>query len=108
MKLFKSTDDKLAELGFKKVADNVEGVRYKRRVIKRTSYTQRLKIFYQIQNHTFLIQTCDENLLNKDCTDNAEVGLTIEEAELAVKKAKELKKKREKFEKRRNKANSKP
>jgi hypothetical protein len=107
MKLFKSTDDKLAELGFKKVADNVEGVRYRRRVVK-YSYTQRLEISYKIHNHSVLIQSYDENLLDKECIGNVGVGLTIEEAELALKKAKEFKKKREKFEKRRNKANSKP
>ena len=89
MRLFKTTDEKLAEIGFVKVTENNYGACYQREN-NEYNYTQRLDISHK-QSGKHLIQSYEEGV-NKDKLNNA-VGLTCYEAKLAIKKYHELKRK---------------
>ena len=85
MRLFKTTDEKLAEIGFMRASENNYGVCYQREN-KKYNYTHRLDILHK-QSGKHLIQSYEEG------TNNNVVGLTYYETKLAMKKYRELKRK---------------
>lgn len=88
MKLFKTVDEKFAEIGFVKVEENEYGVIYKRKNNK-YNYTQALALLYKYSGK-HLIQSYDENLMDEKKIGNTCVGLTMYEAKLCVKKMKQM------------------
>ena len=84
MKFFKSVDDKLADIGFVKVDDTEFDVIYERENTQ-YGYTQRLALLPK-RSGRHIIQSYQKDL-NKSCFNNM-VGLTVYEAELAIKKMK--------------------
>lgn len=91
MKLFKSVDEKLKDLGFKKLEENKFGVSYVKDITE-FSYKQRLDIMHKA-NGKHLIQSYQEGT-NSDGLNNV-VGLSYEETKLAMKKYRQLKRKYE-------------
>lgn len=89
MKLFKTVDEKLAEVGFVKVTENNYGACYQRTNIE-GNYTQRLDILYK-ESGNHLIMSYEEGV-NKNNLNNV-VGLTYTETALAMKKYRELRRK---------------
>lgn len=84
MKLFKSADEKLADIGFVKLADNAYYVAYARDVPEE-NFTQRLDIIRKA-NSRHLVQSYDKNLHGVDNIGNVCVGLTAREMKLAMQK----------------------
>lgn len=93
IKLFKSVDDKLSDLGFAKImdedADDFYGVSYAR-YIQEYGYNQRLDIMHKASGR-HLIQSYQEDT-NSDGYNNV-VGLTYKETKLAMKKYRQMKRK---------------
>ena len=85
MKLFKSVDEKLKDLGFKKLEENKHGVCYVRTT--KQGYRQRLDILHKAYGR-HLIQSYQEGV-NSDGFNNM-VGLSYEETKLAMKKYRQL------------------
>lgn len=83
MKLFKSVDEKLADIGFVKIADNDYCVAYKRETPE--NFTQRLDIVHKMTGR-HLVQSYDVDLYDADNIGNVCVGLTAREMKLAMKK----------------------
>lgn len=93
MKLFKSVDERLKDLGFEKVeAEDKYGAFYSRVVPINSddSYVHRLDIIHKA-NGKHLIQSYEEKV-NSDGFNNT-VGLTYEITKLAIKKYRQLKRK---------------
>lgn len=93
MKLFKSVDNRLKELGFEKVeAENKYGACFMRVVPINSddSYIHRLDIIHKA-NGNHLIQSYQEGV-NSDGLNNM-VGLNYEATKLAMKKYRQLKRK---------------
>ena len=88
MKLFKTVDEKFADIGFTKVEEDEYGVTYKRNVSKH-NYTQTLALLHKT-NGRHLIQSYDADLMDEKKIGNTCVGLTMYEAKLCVKKMKEM------------------
>lgn len=84
MKLFKSVDDKLADIGFEKIADNDYYVAYKREAPDEC-FTQCLDIICKAKGR-HLVQSYDVDLYDADNIGNVCVGLTVREMKLAMKK----------------------
>ena len=84
MRLFKSIDEKLADIGFKKIADNEYYVAYKRDAPEE-NFTQRLDIVRKARG-CHIVQSYDEDLRDVDNIGNVCVGLTALEMRLALKK----------------------
>lgn len=84
MRLFKSIDDKLADIGFVKIADNAYYVAYARE-IPEENFTQRLDIVRKA-NGRHLVQSYDADLRDVDNIGNVCVGLTAREMNLAMQK----------------------
>lgn len=84
MKLFKSVDEKLADIGFVKIADNDYYVAYKRETPEE-NFTQRLDIVRKMKGR-HLVQSYDKDLHDTDNIGNVCVGLTAYEMRLAMKK----------------------
>lgn len=82
MKIFKSIDDKFAEIGFEKIIDNDFTVKYLREN-KKFKYIQVLEIL-----HKGIVQSYDQNLFDEKKISNCVVGLTYYEMKLCLKKAK--------------------
>lgn len=87
MKLFKTVDEKLAEVGFVKVTENNYRACYQRKNIE-YNYIQRLDILYK-ESGNHLIMSYEEGV-NTNGLNNV-VGLTYIETSLAMKKYRELK-----------------
>lgn len=87
MKLFKSTDEKLKEIGFEKIQDDNYGVTYER-FNMRYNYTQVLTIVHK-KSGNHIIQSYDKNLFDSKGIGNTCVGLTYRETKLIMKKIKE-------------------
>ena len=83
MKLFKSADEKLAEIGFKKIVENKYGIVYAR-YDKKYKYTQVVDIS-QISSGYHIIHSYDVDSKGCSC-----VGLTAYEMKLFMKKMKQL------------------
>jgi hypothetical protein len=82
MKLFKSVDEKLLEIGFVKEVDDDYCVSYVR---KKYAYTQCLDILHKA-NGLHIIQSYDRDLIDAKLIGNTCVGLTYYEMKLAMKK----------------------
>lgn len=92
MKLFKSVDDKLKDLGFDKNDEDKYGVSYSRviSINENNKYTHNLDILHK-DNGNHIIQSYEEEL-NNDGFNNM-VGLAYKETKLAMKKYRQLKRK---------------
>lgn len=88
MKLFKSVDDKLLELGFKKISEDKYGVSYERSDSE-MKYIHRVDIARK-SSGKHLLQSYDPNLSDKEEIGNTGVGLTTYEMELFTKKMKQI------------------
>lgn len=88
MKLFKTVDEKFAEIGFEKVEENEYGVTYKRK-IEEHNFTQTLALLHKASGR-HLIQSYDAELMDEKKIGNTCVGLTMYEAKLCVKKMKQM------------------
>ena len=84
MRLFKSVDEKLADIGFEKIADDEYYVAYKREDPEEC-FTQRLDIICKAKGR-HLVQSYDVDLYDADNIGNVCVGLTARETKLALKK----------------------
>ena len=87
MKLFKSTDEKLKEIGFVKTQDDNYAVTYERFNI-RYNYTQVLTIVHK-KSGQHIIQSYDKYLMDNKGIGNTCVGLTYRETKLIMKKIRE-------------------
>ena len=84
MKLFKTVDEKLADIGFVKVEDNECYVSYERED-KEYNYTQCLDILHK-NSGRHIIQSYDKHLFDERKIGNTCVGLTYYETKLIMKK----------------------
>lgn len=88
MKLFKSTDEKLSEIGFEKTCESDVVVQYKR-YSKTFSFYQIVDIVRK-SNGRHLLQSYDAELMDNNHTGNVGCGLTGYEMKLFLKKMKQL------------------
>lgn len=88
MKLFKSVDDKLLEIGFKKIRENEYGATYERNDPK-MKYTHRVDIVRKSSGE-HILHSYDPTLFDTKKIGNTCVGLTAYEMELFVKKMKQI------------------
>ena len=88
MKLFKSIDEKFAEIGFVKTEENEYGAIYKRKN-ERFNYTQTLHLVHKKSGRN-IIQSYDAALTDSRGIGCTCVGLTAYEAKLCVKKMKQM------------------
>lgn len=90
MKLFKTVDDKLAKLGFKKdeEASSKYITRYKR-YIKLYGYNQIVDIIHKASGR-HILQSYDPNLGDNESIGNTCIGLTYTELKLFTKKMAQL------------------
>ena len=88
MKLFKTTDEKFAEIGFIKINENEYGVHYQRNN-KEYSYVHTLYLCRK-SNGRHIVQSYDENLTDVKGIGNTCVGLTMYEMKLCLKKMKQM------------------
>ena len=86
MKLFKSTDEKLQEIGFTKVVENECYAQYEREDVE-FDYVQSLDLYHKASGRHIMLSCQKEG--NTDGFNNA-VGLTAYEMKLVLKKMKEL------------------
>ena len=89
LKLFKTVDQKLEDIGFKKVEDNDYSVIYER-WNKIYGYTHVLAICHK-NSGRHIIQSYDKNLFDENKIGNVGVGLTYYETKLILKKMKQKK-----------------
>lgn len=92
MKLFKTIDDKIADLGFRKVTDNQFVVLYERQnegfnQEKHYGYTHVVSIAHK-RSGNHIIQSYDAYLFDNQHIGNTCVGLTYKEMKLFLKKMK--------------------
>ena len=92
LKIFKTVDDKIAELGFVKVKDDDYMVAYERRIKYQgeDSYTQSVDICHK-RSGRHIIQSYDMDLFDSQGVGNTCVGLTYKETKLFLKKMKQKK-----------------
>lgn len=88
MKLFKTVDEKFAEIGFTKVAENKYGATYHRYNTK-YSYMQVLDFVHK-QSGRHIIQSYDNSLFDEKRIGNTCVGLSMYEIKLCMKKMKQM------------------
>ena len=86
MKLFKTTDEKLKDIGFVKIREDKYGVTYERNV---GSFLQRLDMLHK-HSGKHILQSYDPNLFDNKTIGNTCVGLTMYEIKLCFKKMKEM------------------
>lgn len=84
MKLFKTVDHKLADIGFVKVREDKHGVEYER-VNKEFGYTQCVNILHK-HSGKHILQSYDKELFDNKGIGNTCVGLTTYELKLFYKK----------------------
>ena len=85
MKLFKSVDERLSDLGFTKIGDNDYGVHYERE-IKEYNYIQIISINHKASGKHIMLSYQKD--VNTNGYNNA-VGLTYLETKLFLKKMKQ-------------------
>lgn len=88
MKLFKTIDEKFAEIGFVKVKEDEYGAVYERKVFP-YGYIQKLDLLHKASGR-HIVQSYDPNLFdgkNIGCTC---VGLSMYEMKLCMKKMKQM------------------
>ncbi len=88
MKLFKTVDEKLADIGFTKVSENKYGVEYERKD-NRHNFTQIVSIGHK-KSGRHILQSYDPNLIDSKKIGNTCVGLTGYEMSLFLKKMKQI------------------
>lgn len=88
MKLFKSIDARLEEIGFVKVAENEYGAVFERVNVK-YNYTQCVDLLCKASG-AHIIQSYDKTLLDEKKIGNTCVGLTGYETKLFLKKMRKI------------------
>lgn len=88
MKLFKSVDEKLKEIGFVKIKEDKYGVRYERKNSK-YNFTQSVDILHKASGR-HILQSYDPDLMDEKKVGNTCVGLTGYEMKLFLKKMKQI------------------
>ncbi len=94
MKIFKTIDEKFAEIGFVKIKEDKFGAVYDR-VINQYGwdcvygYIQRLNLLHKA-NGRHLVQSYDPHLMDREKIGNTCVGLTMYEMKLCLKKMKQM------------------
>lgn len=88
MKLFKSIDDKFAEIGFVKIEENKYGCEYERKN-EEYNYTQTIHITHK-KSGRHIVQSYDRDLMDNKNIGNTCVGLTGYEMKLIIKKMKQM------------------
>ena len=88
MKLFKSVDEKLKEIGFVKIEEDKYGVRYERKNSK-YNFTQSVDILHK-SSGKHILQSYDPDLMDEKKIGNTCVGLTGYEMKLFLKKMKQI------------------
>lgn len=88
MKLFKTLDAKLKEIGFIKVNEDHYGVRYKRKDDKH-GFVQTVAILHKGSGR-HILQSYDAELMDQKNIGNTCVGLTGYEMKLFIKKMKQV------------------
>lgn len=88
MKLFKSVDEKLKEIGFVKIEEDKYGVRYERKNSK-YNFTQSVDILHKASGR-HILQSYDADLMDEEKVGNTCVGLTGYEMKLFLKKMKQI------------------
>lgn len=84
MKIFKTVDDRISELGFTKEMENKFGVTYTRE-IKEYGYIQVVDILHKASGR-HILQSYDRNMMDEKKIGNTCVGLTYTELRLFSKK----------------------
>ena len=88
MKLFKSVDEKFADIGFKKTEESEYGVRYEKHE-KKFRFKHTIDICHKASgNH--IVQSYDTELSDQKNIGNTCVGLTMYEMHLCIKTMKEM------------------
>ena len=88
MKLFKSIDEKFAEIGFKKIRDDEYGTVYER-YNEKYKYTQTLALLHKACGK-HIVQSYDNELVDQKGIGNTCVGLSAYEMKLCIKKMKQM------------------
>lgn len=88
MKLFKSVDKKLKEIGFVKIEEDKYGVKYERKNSK-YNFTQSVDILHKASGR-HILQSYDPDLMDEKKVGNTCVGLTGYEMKLFLKKMKQI------------------
>ena len=88
MKLFKTVDEKFAEIGFVKVEEDKFGAIYERKDIVH-SFTQKICLMHKASGQ-HITQSYDQNLMDGQKIGNTCVGLTMYELKLCLKKMKQM------------------
>ena len=86
MKIFKSVDDRIAELGFKQTSCNKHGATYIR---LKDGFTHKVALLHKT-NGQHILQSYDPNLSDAKNIGCTNVGLTYKELNLFLKKMKQL------------------
>ncbi len=85
--MFKTIDQKLADIGFIQVSEDEHGASYIR---DNSSWKHKVVLLHKI-NNAGILQSYDPDLIDKWCRGNIGVGLTYHELKLFMKKMKQLK-----------------
>lgn len=88
MKIFKTIDERFAEIGFVKIEEGKHGAVYER-YNRKYNYVQCLCLLYK-KSGKHLIQSYDKHLTDDKKIGNTCVGLTMYEAKLCIKKMKQM------------------
>lgn len=88
MKIFKTIDEKLANIGFEKIKENEYGASYSRKNTKH-NYTQIVELGHKESGY-HLCHSYDKDLFDAKFIGNTNVGLTMYEMKLFYKKMKEM------------------
>lgn len=88
MRIFKTVDDKLADIGFAKIKEDEYGVSYERENSK-YNFTQSVDILHKASGR-HILQSYDNELMDQKKIGNTCVGLTGYEMKLFLKKMKQI------------------
>lgn len=88
IKLFKRIDDRLLDIGFRKIREDKHGVEYQR-FNEKYNYTQVVVISHK-QSGAHILQSYDNSLFDSKDVGNTNVGLTGYEVKLFLKKMKSV------------------
>lgn len=88
METFKSTNDKLEDLGFIQIEENSYGILYEKHY---SHYRQKVHIFKK--SGEVVLQSYDPDIFDENSIGNICVGLTYDELKLFIKKMEEFKSK---------------
>lgn len=87
MKIFKTLDQKIKDLGFTLVANNKSAIRYER-YNEKNKYIQVVELHYK-KNGNHILESYDPCLFDEKGIGNTCIGLTYKETKLFLKKMKE-------------------